>query len=135
MLSKFGIALRKVRLDKQILLKDMANDLQVTSAFLSSVETGRRKIPNGWINKICELYSLSDDERDSLEMAKAKTEQEIRIPISSSTDMQKDLAFSLAKALDGLSDADVERIMNAMNNPKRGANKHDSKSNRKNRSR
>ena len=37
--TKLGIALRKIRLDRQEFLKDMADRLKVSSAFLSAVET------------------------------------------------------------------------------------------------
>lgn len=127
MLSEFGVALRKIRLDKQLLLKDMADDLEVTSAFLSSVETGKRKVPKDWIERICKLYSLTEDDRDNLERAQAKTQQEVRISMENATAKQMDLAFSLAKALENLTDDDVERIMNAINKPKRGDKKRATK--------
>ena len=41
--TKLGIALRKIRLDRQELLKDMADRLKVSSAFLSAVETGKKR--------------------------------------------------------------------------------------------
>ena len=115
MLSEFGIALRKIRLDRQLLLKEMAEALDVTSAFLSSVETGKRKVPKDFVSKLCSLYNLTSVECDTLERASAMTQQEIRISMENATRSQRELAFSLAKALDDLTDDDVERIMNAIN--------------------
>ena len=46
MLTEFGKCLRKIRIDKAELLKDMAEKLQVTSAYLSAVEHGKREIPD-----------------------------------------------------------------------------------------
>ena len=40
-MTKLGIALRKIRLDKQALLRDMAAKLNGSSVFLSAVETGK----------------------------------------------------------------------------------------------
>ena len=45
MLTEFGKALRKIRIDRQQLLKDMANKLGVSSAYLSAVENGKRRMP------------------------------------------------------------------------------------------
>ena len=42
--TKLGIALRKIRLDRQELLKNMADKLKVSSAFLSAVETGKKRL-------------------------------------------------------------------------------------------
>lgn len=128
MLSEFGVAIRKIRLDRQLLLKNMADDLGVTSAFLSSVETGKRKVPNGWIEKISGLYHLTKEECEELELAKTMSVPDIRIPVTNFNSKQKELAFSFAKALDGLTDQDVERIMNAINVPKRGGTKRATKS-------
>lgn len=120
MLSPFGIAIRKIRLDRQLLLKDMADTLGVSSAFLSSVESGKRRVPKGWIESISRIYHLSKEDVENLEIASSKSAPDIKIPISAVSSEKRDLAFSFAKALDGLSDQDVERIMNAINAPKRG---------------
>ena len=66
MLSDFGIPIRKVRLERQLLLKDMADTLGVSSAFLSSVEKGKRKVPKGWVDKLGpKVYFVSQGERGS----------------------------------------------------------------------
>lgn len=124
MLNEFGRSIRRLRLDRQLLLKDMADGLGVSSAFLSSVEMGKRKVPKGWVDKIAELYSLTGDEKADLQQASDLSVQQVRISIAQATTSQKELAFTFAKALDGLSDDDVERIMNAINATKRGGAKY-----------
>ena len=125
MLSEFGITIRKIRLDRQMLLKTMADDLGVTPAALSAVETGKRPVP-----KNLTLYDLSEEEHDSIIQAGERSAKEISIPVSDISAQQRELAFSFAKALDGLTDEDVERIMNALKAPKRGVPKHAKKSRR-----
>ena len=66
-MTKLGIALRKIRLDRQELLKDMADRLKVSSAFLSAVETGKKRPPANFIDRICSAYELSEDESCSLQ--------------------------------------------------------------------
>lgn len=51
-ITEFGKAVRKARLDAEISLLTMATDLHVTSAFLSGMETGRKKITNEWVTRI-----------------------------------------------------------------------------------
>ena len=130
MLNEFGRCIRKIRLDRQLLLKDMAEDLKVTSAFLSSVEMGKRKVPKGWVDQIAMIYSLSDEEKTNLQQASELSAQQVKISIAQATTKQKELAFSFAKALDGLTDDDVERIMNAINSTKRGELKRAKKTRR-----
>jgi len=51
-LTEFGVAVRKARLDAKVSLSSMAGELGVTSAFLSSIEVGRKKISEDWVAKI-----------------------------------------------------------------------------------
>ena len=44
MLTEFGKALRRIRLDNDELLKDMADKLKVSSAYLSAVENGKKNL-------------------------------------------------------------------------------------------
>lgn len=51
-ITEFGKVVRKARLDAEVSLLSMANELQVTSAFLSGMETGRKKITDEWVRKV-----------------------------------------------------------------------------------
>ena len=45
MITSLGTFLRRLRLAKGEILKDMAESLGVSSAFLSAVENGKKKMP------------------------------------------------------------------------------------------
>lgn len=62
MLTDFGKELRKIRIDNNEFLKDMANKLGVTVSYLSAVENGKRDIPDEWLDKIINDYNLSKNE-------------------------------------------------------------------------
>ena len=49
MLTSIGRFLRKLRIENGEILKDMAEALGVSSAFLSAVENGKKKMPESWI--------------------------------------------------------------------------------------
>lgn len=66
MLTEFGKFTRKLRIDNGELLKNMADKLGVSSSYLSSVETGKRKVPLEWADKISLLYSLDNDTKSLL---------------------------------------------------------------------
>lgn len=121
-MTSLGIALRKLRLDRHELLRDMAKKLGVTSAFLSSVETGRKKAPTKLVNKICELYELNDSERQEIVTAAERSMQEVKINLSNVSSSQQEVAVSFAKALSGLTDDDISKIMRVFEarNKKRG---------------
>ena len=63
MLTPLGKFLRKLRLDNDQLLRDMAERLDMPSSTLSAIETGRRKPPQGFAEKIGRAYALADELR------------------------------------------------------------------------
>ena len=108
MLTELGKYLRKLRIDNQEVLRDMAQKLEVSPAYLSAVEIGKRNIPAGWIPQIISMYSLSKNEAEELKNAAERSVQELRISLSNISDQKKDTVLSFAKALDGLSDNDLK---------------------------
>jgi len=109
--TKLGIALRKIRLDRQELLKDMADRLKVSSAFLSAVETGKKRPPANFIDRICSAYELSEDEKKELQLAADMSLDEIKIGLTDSSSMQRQAAVSFAKVLNDLTDDEISKIM------------------------
>ena len=59
-ITPFGKAVRKARIDADVSLSDMAAALGVTPAFLSSVESGRKKVPADLVKKVNEFLSARD---------------------------------------------------------------------------
>ncbi|KAB4818066.1 helix-turn-helix transcriptional regulator [Bacteroides thetaiotaomicron] len=114
MLTEFGKALRIIRIGAQELLKDMADKLKVSSAYLSAVETGKRRIPSDWVDKIVEAYDLSTEKADELRQAADNSACDVRIPLNGMSDVKKEAVLTFARTLDGLSDEDLMRIMSTM---------------------
>jgi transcriptional regulator with XRE-family HTH domain len=56
-LTTFGKAVRSARIQTDSTLKQMAETLNTTPAFLSGIETGRKKIPTQWIAKIDAFFN------------------------------------------------------------------------------
>ena len=114
MLTEFGKALRKIRIDRQQLLSDMADKLGVSSAYLSAVETGKRRIPQDWVSKIASIYSLSCEEQADLQSAADNSVFDVTISLVNASEQKRNAVLSFARALDGLNDEDLKRIMASM---------------------
>lgn len=114
MLTEFGKALRIIRIGAQELLKDMADKLKVSSAYLSAVETGKRRIPSDWVDKITEAYSLSTEKAGDLRKAADESACDIRIPLEGISTAKREAVLTFARTLDGLSDEDLTKIMSTM---------------------
>ena len=111
MLTELGKILRKIRIDRQELLRDMAGTLGVSVAYLSAVETGKRNAPVAWVSKIIQAYHLNSEEAEQLRTAFDESQDELRISLQQISAQQRSTAISFAKALEGLSDEQLERIM------------------------
>lgn len=111
MLTPFGKALRNLRMDKGMLLKDMAESLDVTPSYLSSIENGKRNIPEDWPRKIGSLYGLSPDEIEGLKAAATASATQIKLDLSEADDNSRELAVAFARKFCDLSPEDQHEIL------------------------
>lgn len=110
MLTSIGKFLRKLRIDQGEILKDMADKLGVSVAFLSAVENGKKRMPAPWNKKICDLYHLSPVERDAFTSAIAETEESIEMSLYDTTAQKRELAVSFARKFSDINDEQVAAI-------------------------
>lgn len=112
-LNEFGKAVRRLRLDKDELLKDMAARLRVTPAFLSSIETGRKPVPAGFVDRIAEEYGLDNAARIALQKLADATRTSFEIKLASGASAQsRETAAVLAREFPRLRAADLDQLMN-----------------------
>ena len=99
MLSDFGKFVRKLRIDRGLLSKD-----------LSAVEVGKRNVPEEWEEKIIEAYNLN--ELDELELKKAinNSQLNLKINLNNFSNDYKDVIFSFARDFNKLNNDDKESI-------------------------
>lgn len=106
MLTELGKVLRKIRIDRDEILKDMAAKLQVTVAYLSAVENGKREVPEEWIPEIIDKYALSEEEAKNLEDAAFYSQKSIKIKLDEESDRNRDLVLAFARRFRDLDDQD-----------------------------
>ena len=107
MVSEIGKFLRILRINRSELLKDMAQNLSITPAYLSSIENGKKAPTTSLIDKIVSVYALDESEVMDLQKAYYETINSISINLSQMTDSQKDVALAFSRKL---SDLDEESI-------------------------
>ncbi|MEQ3513627.1 helix-turn-helix transcriptional regulator [Pseudoalteromonas sp. BZB3] len=79
MLTKFGMEVRKKRIDKSMKLAEMADGLQVTSAYLSAVENGKKKLTTEFAEKVITFLGLESGEKISMLEAAYASQEEFSI--------------------------------------------------------
>lgn len=116
MLTPFGQIVRKKRIDKFLTLKEMADALGVSSAFLSAVEMGRKAIPDDWGLKISDYLDLSAEEKKELFEAVEVSKKTIKIDLGGLSPKFRETAFSFARKFPDLSDEDADLLRDFLKN-------------------
>lgn len=105
MVTELGKYLRKLRVDKGLRLFDMAEHLGKSTAWLSYIENGRKKIPQGFADKIAEVYSLPLEEVKKLHESAAKSAGSFKLNVGkNSSKVRIDTAYALARKFDDIDD-------------------------------
>lgn len=100
MITNFGKFCRILRINRSEVLKDMADSLNVSSAFLSSVENGKKEIPVDWYNRLISIYSLDQKEAESLKRAIESSKKVLKISLEAFSSDDRSLALSFARKLE-----------------------------------
>ncbi|HYD78945.1 MAG TPA: helix-turn-helix transcriptional regulator [Paucimonas sp.] len=109
-MTPFGKYMRNLRLEKGLLLKDVADRLQVTSAYLSALEHGKKGIPSKeFVERIINGLALDAEAGKELKKAVRDSETEFTIP-AKVTPFAFETANAFARQLPSLSEIQLKRI-------------------------
>lgn len=111
MLTEFGKITRKIRIDNDVLLKDMANALNISAAFLSKLETGKSKPNLKLADKIKDIYNLDDKAYNDLINAIDIDNKSIIQPVFAKSKSDMKLIVKLANKLKSMSDTQKQQLI------------------------
>lgn len=118
MVTALGKELRRMRIDLGELLKDMAENLNITPSYLSSIENGKKKPTHEWLENLFKVYDLPLSKRQELERAYFETINEISLSLNDISDQTRELGLVFARRFNSLSTEQVDRISTILNNSK-----------------
>lgn len=110
MVSKFGICLRKFRNETGESLRTMADKLDISAAFLSAMEVGRKFVPMEYAKKINEVYHLSEEQYIELYEAIVETNQHVDIEIAKMNEAQKEISMTFARKIENADPELLEKL-------------------------
>lgn len=114
MATTFGKELRKLRIDKDENIHDMAKKLGISISYLSAIEAGSRNIPSDMVDKIVAKYHLNGERSEILRQAEAESSKEIDIDLSTVSVEQRKLVFALSRKINDISDEQCLDILNKL---------------------
>lgn len=115
MSTMLGRYLKLLRSRSGELLKDMADDLSMSPAMLSSVENGKRSIPKDFVEKVTAAYSLLPEQVEELRFAIAQTKEEVAMSLKGLSNEDQELAFSFARKFSELDDDSKRSLQELLN--------------------
>lgn len=118
MLTRFGKELRKIRIEHDEILKDMADKLNVTAAYLSAVENGTRKMPDSWMNIIAKEYNLSSEAAEQLQRLVYEDRNNINVCYDKKNEQETNLALSFARKFKDLNNEQIQEIQKILDKTK-----------------
>lgn len=116
MRTSIGKYLCGLRISNGETLKDMAEKLGVSSAFLSAVENGKKKTPEAWKEKLKNLYSLNEEQVSAFETAFIESSNIIELDISDVSLNSRRLAVTFARYFETLDEETAQKITDVLNN-------------------
>lgn len=120
MLTSVGRFLRKLRIEKGEILRDMAKNLGISSAFLSAVENGKKKLPDSWLPKLEKLYSLTSVQIAELKDAIVESSDTIELNVRNASAENRQLAVSFARQFDTLDEETTKKLFSILKKNKEG---------------
>lgn len=114
MLTMFGKLLRGIRIDRNLLLKDMAEALRCSVVQLSAIESGTQAIPDGIVARLSAIYRLSEEEIRALEEARILSVGTKGNPLKDYLAQDRKKVSALQHAFNSLSEDEKERLRQVM---------------------
>jgi len=108
--TEFGKILRKIRIDHNEVLLNMARKLEVTASYLSAVENGKRNIPTAWLNLLPQIYSLPTQSAEELRQTATAQMKSIKLDLDHVNKKRRDVALAFAQQINELDDIVLEQL-------------------------
>lgn len=108
--TEFGKELKKILIDNNSRIYDLAHELGVTSAFVSSVICGKKSVPKDWIQVIVNKYNLTQEQEQSLIDKMINSKKTVVFDLSKLNNAQKQFTYQLQRNLSNLSNAEIEEL-------------------------
>ena len=111
-MTLFGEKIRALRADRGVTMKQMAETLRVSSAYLSALEHGHRGKPGpGLIHQICDYFGLIWDDAEEVKNLAHLSHPRVTVDTSGLTPKATELANLLANTISDLDEPTIQWII------------------------
>lgn len=112
-MTPLGAKLRSLRAERGVTLKDMAQALSISSAYLSALEHGRRGKPTWYLlHRMIAYFNIIWDEAEELQRLAEISDPKITINTAGMVPEATELSNRLAQEIGSLSPEDLVHLKN-----------------------
>lgn len=111
-ITEYGKIVRKARIDADLTMLDMAEDLGVSSAYLSALEVGRKRIPSDFLGKVIDYLKGKVPTLDTNRLRDAVAISNNSIPVDGLSVDHQFLVAGFART--NMSQADINDFQNLL---------------------
>jgi HTH-type transcriptional regulator, competence development regulator len=110
MLTDLGKELRRLRIQREMTLRAMASMLNLSPAFVSAVETGKKSVPEQFVTDVVRVLRLSGAEKQLLEAVIGRARSSVTVKLKEKDTATVQLALSFARRFPELTE-DQKRLI------------------------
>lgn len=111
-MTPFGRKVRALRAAHNVTLKQMASDLQISSAYLSALEHGKKGLPSpALVVQVCEYFHLIWDDFEEVQRLVTLSHPRVVVDTAGLGADHTELANRLAQDIAGLTPAQARKLI------------------------
>lgn len=109
--TKYAEFIRILRVKNHENMGDTAKLLGVNVSFVSAVESGKKNVPNEWVNVISDHYKLNEIERNNLISAIEDSKNITKIDLSKAPSFKRQVALQFQRSFDNIDEDTAQKIL------------------------
>ena len=118
MATNFAKLMKEIRKPDNESLRTMAKRLEISAAFLSALEVGKKTIPTEYADKICKEYNLDDTMKDKLTDAISESNNMIKLGLEDLNNDQKNVSLLFARKISNADPNLIKKLKEALEDEK-----------------
>lgn len=112
--TKFAEYLRILRIKNHENMGDTAKLLGVKVSFVSAVETGKKNVPEEWINILVQHYNLNTQEKEELIQAIEDSRTISKINLVAAPNFKRQVALQFQRSFDDIDEETAKKILDLL---------------------
>ncbi len=129
-MTEYGKFIRTIRKERNENLMTMASKLNVSVAFLSALEVGKKQIPLNYAKKIQEIYNLNEYDYKELQEAIMMTNRRVLISLDNLNNDQQNVSIAFARQINTASQKTLDELRKILEDGEKDADTVQDRSNK-----